>query len=161
MESAESIAGSYPGLTVKAVCADYTRPFTLPEFDANHLRRWFRRHTPDARAGTRGMVVLLDDCFTTYNNPSVGRAAHTLARGRHVFHANLEAHGGLAIGQPGTDQHRGGPFHHRDHARGREHGEPERAPHVGEQPFVDFELVRRLDPLFERRPHTRASVADT
>lgn len=47
----------------------------LPLFERDHLRRWFRRHTPDPRAGTRGKVVLLDDCFTTYNTPSVGRAA--------------------------------------------------------------------------------------
>jgi Fe-S oxidoreductase len=47
----------------------------LPTFAPDHLRRWFRRHPVDPRAGTRGTVVLLDDCFTTYNNPEVGRAA--------------------------------------------------------------------------------------
>ncbi|MDB5328440.1 MAG: L-histidine N(alpha)-methyltransferase [Phycisphaerales bacterium] len=35
MASAESIAGAYPGLPVKAVCADYTRPVTLPTFDGD------------------------------------------------------------------------------------------------------------------------------
>src|SRR5436305_6957504 len=55
--------------------AGIDRRRTLPEFDANHLRRWFRRHRSDPRAGTRGSVVLLDDCFTTYNNPAIGRAA--------------------------------------------------------------------------------------
>ncbi len=55
--------------------AGIDRRRTLPTFDSNHLRRWFRKHTPDARAGARGSVVLLDDCFTTYNSPDVGRAA--------------------------------------------------------------------------------------
>ncbi len=47
----------------------------LPTFERNHLRQWFRRHRPDPRAGSQGMVILLDDCFTTYNEPRVGRAA--------------------------------------------------------------------------------------
>ncbi len=47
----------------------------LPTYERDHLRRWFRRHRPDSRAGKHGQVILLDDCFTTYNNPSVGRAA--------------------------------------------------------------------------------------
>ena len=48
---------------------------TLPAFAPDHLRKWFKRHRPDPRAGSRGTVVLLDDCFTTYNTPDVGRAA--------------------------------------------------------------------------------------
>ncbi len=48
---------------------------TLPLFDANHLRKWFPRHVPHPKAGSRGKVVLLDDCFTTYNTPDIGRAA--------------------------------------------------------------------------------------
>ena len=55
--------------------AGIDRRRTLPTFDADHLRKWFRRHRPDPRAGTRGAVLLLDDCFTTYNTPEVGRAA--------------------------------------------------------------------------------------
>ncbi len=47
----------------------------LPLFEHNNLRRWFRRHAPDPRAGRLGKVILLDDCFTTYNSPSIGRAA--------------------------------------------------------------------------------------
>lgn len=46
----------------------------LPSFAFSHFRRWFRKHTIDPRAGSRGTVVLLDDCFTTYNTPEVGRA---------------------------------------------------------------------------------------
>jgi len=55
--------------------AGIDRRRTLPTFAFDNLRRWFRRHEPDPRAGTRGVVVLMDDCFTTYNNPQVGRAA--------------------------------------------------------------------------------------
>lgn len=47
----------------------------LPLLHAGHLRRWFARHRPDPAAGTAGGVLLLADCFTTYNEPQVGRAA--------------------------------------------------------------------------------------
>ncbi|HEV3166578.1 MAG TPA: FAD-linked oxidase C-terminal domain-containing protein [Isosphaeraceae bacterium] len=47
----------------------------MPEFAFDNLRRWFRKHQVDPRAGRRGTVVLLDDCFTTFNTPEVGRAA--------------------------------------------------------------------------------------
>jgi FAD/FMN-containing dehydrogenase/Fe-S oxidoreductase len=55
--------------------AGIDRRRSLPEFDANNFRHWFRRHAVDPRAGRLGTVVLLDDCFTTYNNPQIGRAA--------------------------------------------------------------------------------------
>src|SRR5947209_19988181 len=55
--------------------AKIDRRRTLPTFAPDNLRRWFRKHRPDARAGSRGSVILMDDCFTTYNNPRVGRAA--------------------------------------------------------------------------------------
>ncbi len=79
--------------------AGIDRRRTLPTFDANHLRRWFRRHTPDPRAGVRGTVVLLDDCFTTYNNPGVGRAAVSVleACGYRVELAGLRCCGRPAI----------------------------------------------------------------
>ncbi len=48
---------------------------TLPLFARDHFRKWFPKHAVDPRAGTRGTVVFLDDCFTTYNTPEVGRAA--------------------------------------------------------------------------------------
>src|SRR5947209_5882651 len=48
---------------------------SLPPLHADHFRRWFRRHTPDANAGSAGRVMLLDDCFTTFNEPEIGRAA--------------------------------------------------------------------------------------
>ena len=55
--------------------AGIDRRRTLPTFERDHLRKWFRRHRPDPRAGSRGSVILLDDCFTTYNAPAAGRAA--------------------------------------------------------------------------------------
>ncbi len=71
----------------------------LPSFDANHLRKWFKKHTPDPRAGSRGSVVLLDDCFTTYNTPDVGRAAVRVleASGYRVELAGLQCCGRPAI----------------------------------------------------------------
>jgi Fe-S oxidoreductase len=51
---------------------DRRRP--LPEFHRNHLRRWFKRRTrPDVPG--RDRVILFDDCFATFNEPNVGRAA--------------------------------------------------------------------------------------
>ena len=48
---------------------------TLPTFAFMNLRRWFATHKPDPRAGSLGSVILMDDCFTTYNNPEVGISA--------------------------------------------------------------------------------------
>ncbi|MFO0951016.1 MAG: FAD-linked oxidase C-terminal domain-containing protein [Isosphaeraceae bacterium] len=79
--------------------AGIDRRRTLPTFERDHLRRWFRRHSPDPRAGTRGTVVLLDDCFTTFNNPRVGRAAVTVleAAGYRVELAGLHCCGRPAV----------------------------------------------------------------
>jgi FAD/FMN-containing dehydrogenase/Fe-S oxidoreductase len=52
---------------------DYRR--SLPPLFVRHFRRWFVRHRPDPAAGSRGRVLLLADCFTTYNEPAIGRAA--------------------------------------------------------------------------------------
>jgi FAD/FMN-containing dehydrogenase/Fe-S oxidoreductase len=51
---------------------------SLPELHAQHFRRWFARHRPAPTAGEKGTVVLLDDCFTTFNEPDIGRAAVTV-----------------------------------------------------------------------------------
>jgi Fe-S oxidoreductase len=48
---------------------------SLPLLYRQHFRRWFAQHTPDAAAGRNGRVLLLADCFTTYNEPNIGRAA--------------------------------------------------------------------------------------
>jgi FAD/FMN-containing dehydrogenase/Fe-S oxidoreductase len=47
---------------------------SLPFFHWEHFRRWFRRRADRSRSG-KSPVILLDDCFTTYNEPSIGRAA--------------------------------------------------------------------------------------
>ncbi len=79
--------------------AGIDRRRTLPEFDAANFRRWFRRHSVDDRAGRRGTVVLLDDCFTTYNNPEIGQAAVQVleASGYRVELAGLTCCGRPAI----------------------------------------------------------------
>jgi Fe-S oxidoreductase len=93
-------------LLEKTIGVDRRR--TLPLFERDHLRRWFKRHAPDPRAGTRGTVVLLDDCFTTYNNPSVGRAAVKVleASGYRVELAGLQCCGRPAISKGLLDRGR-------------------------------------------------------
>ncbi len=53
--------------------AGIDRRRSLPEVHANHLRRWFAARKPRA-AGAR-KVLLFDDCFTTFNEPAIGKAA--------------------------------------------------------------------------------------
>jgi Fe-S oxidoreductase len=48
---------------------------SLPPLRRDHFRHWFARHRPAAEADSRGRVLLLDDCFNTFNEPDVGRAA--------------------------------------------------------------------------------------
>ena len=48
---------------------------SLPPFARQTFREWFGRRVPDARSGSRGAVILLDDCFLNHNYPEVGRAA--------------------------------------------------------------------------------------
>ena len=88
---------AFKWLLEKAAGIDRRR--TLPTFARDHFRKWFRRHRADARAGTRGTVVLLDDCFTTYNNPEVGIAAVRVleAAGYRVELAGLACCGRPAI----------------------------------------------------------------
>lgn len=49
---------------------------SLPELHREHFRAWFaarrQSHTP---ANPTRRVILLDDCFTTYQEPQIGRAA--------------------------------------------------------------------------------------
>jgi Fe-S oxidoreductase len=73
--------------------AGIDRRRSLPELHRDHLRRWFHR-TRNGERGTRNddpssvprsafpvprsSVLLLDDCFTTYQEPHIGRSAVTL-----------------------------------------------------------------------------------
>ena len=88
---------AFKWLLEKLIHVDRRR--TLPSFDSNHLRKWFKRHQAHAKAGTRGTVLLLDDCFTTYNTPDVGRAAVRVleAAGYRVELAGLSCCGRPAI----------------------------------------------------------------
>jgi FAD/FMN-containing dehydrogenase/Fe-S oxidoreductase len=78
--------------------AGIDRRRALPPFARDNLRRWFRRRM-NAVASERGTVLLLDDCFTTYNDPDVGRAAVRVleASGYRVELAGLECCGRAAI----------------------------------------------------------------
>jgi FAD/FMN-containing dehydrogenase/Fe-S oxidoreductase len=58
-------------LLEKAAGIDRRR--SLPPLHADHLRRWFGKRPRAAAGGPK--VLLLDDCFTTFNEPEVGRAA--------------------------------------------------------------------------------------
>jgi FAD/FMN-containing dehydrogenase/Fe-S oxidoreductase len=55
--------------------AGIDRRRSLPRLHADHFRRWFERHAPAPSAGRCGRVLLLDDCFTTFHEPGIGRAA--------------------------------------------------------------------------------------
>jgi Fe-S oxidoreductase len=70
--------------------AGIDRRRSLPEWHRDHFRRWFAGRTRSVSDGVRGThpvadapgspkrVVLLDDCFTTFQEPNIGRAAVTL-----------------------------------------------------------------------------------
>jgi len=56
--------------------AGLDRRRSLPPLHADHLRRWFfRRMKQKSPSDHPSKVLLLDDCFTTFNEPEVGRAA--------------------------------------------------------------------------------------
>ncbi len=55
--------------------AGIDRRRSLPPLHRDHFRKWLGRHQRSAKASPRGRVLLLDDCFTTFNEPEVGRAA--------------------------------------------------------------------------------------
>jgi Fe-S oxidoreductase len=58
--------------------AGIDRRRSLPPVYADHFRRWFPRRSRASQPPTRGTVLLLDDCFTTFNEPEVGRAGVTV-----------------------------------------------------------------------------------
>jgi FAD/FMN-containing dehydrogenase/Fe-S oxidoreductase len=47
----------------------------LPRFHRQDLRRWFRRRPAPARPASQGELIFLADSFTTFTEPSAGRAA--------------------------------------------------------------------------------------
>jgi FAD/FMN-containing dehydrogenase/Fe-S oxidoreductase len=68
-------------LLEKAAGIDRRR--SMPPLHRDHFRRWFARHQAESRKQRaeggklpeRGRVLLLDDCFTTFNEPEIGQAA--------------------------------------------------------------------------------------
>jgi FAD/FMN-containing dehydrogenase/Fe-S oxidoreductase len=58
--------------------AGIDRRRTLPHWHRDHFRRWFARRPQNASTRTGPRVVLLDDCFTTFQEPQIGRAAVAL-----------------------------------------------------------------------------------
>jgi Fe-S oxidoreductase len=88
--------------------AGIDRRRVLPAFARDDFRKWFRRHQAGLRAGARGAVVLLDDCFTTYNSPEVGVSAVRVleAAGYRVALAGLPCCGRPAISKGMLDRAR-------------------------------------------------------
>ena len=121
---------------------------------ANHLRKLVPPPRPDPRAGSRGRVVLLDDCFTTYNTPNVGRAAVRVleAAGYRVELAGLPCCGRPAISKGlvtlGRDLARENVERLAPHAR---RGVPDRRLRA-ELPADPGRRVPRLPPRTRRRP---------
>jgi FAD/FMN-containing dehydrogenase/Fe-S oxidoreductase len=67
--------------------AGIDRRRSLPDLHRDHFRRWFgrrnrggeaKRHAAGATKVDRTPVLLLDDCFTTFNEPEIGRSAVTV-----------------------------------------------------------------------------------
>jgi len=58
--------------------AGIDRRRSLPELHRIHFRKWFHRRGNSGRTPTARRVVLLDDCFTTFQEPQIGKAAVTL-----------------------------------------------------------------------------------
>lgn len=64
---------------------------SLPQFQLLNFPHWFSRHKPHPAAGTRGHVVLLDDCLTSYCEPGINQSAVELLEqaGYQVHRAGL------------------------------------------------------------------------
>lgn len=53
----------------------FDRRRSLPEFHRQHFRKWFTNREKPISKDPRRRVLLLDDCFTTFQEPQIGRAA--------------------------------------------------------------------------------------
>ena len=77
---------------------------TLPSFVGyQNFRRWFGSHQQTTRNAHQslGKVILLDDCFTTFNHPEIGRSAVTLLEAAGY---EVELVGGLCCGRPAVSK---------------------------------------------------------
>jgi FAD/FMN-containing dehydrogenase/Fe-S oxidoreductase len=69
-------------------CVGIDRRRSLPEWHRDHFRKWFSRRAGSATLSSRKhgegptptdrRVVLLDDCFTTFQEPQIGQTAVTV-----------------------------------------------------------------------------------
>jgi Fe-S oxidoreductase len=89
------LAGRRPTRWMLSRFAGIDRRRSLPRLHGDHFRRWFARHRRRTRQqGKR--VILFDDCFTTFNEPQVGRAAvRVLERAGYT----VELAGGVCCGR--------------------------------------------------------------
>ncbi len=112
-----------PWLAEKLFGIDRRRPW--PRFERNHFSRWFRARrlpaplSPGGKGAggegvgvsqpSRGPIVLLDDCLTSYCEPQVNRAAVAVleAAGYEVHLAGLECCGRAAISKGLLERARG------------------------------------------------------
>ena len=76
---------------------DRRRPLPIPV--RGHFRKWFARRRAPADSASRGKVVLLDDCLTSYCEPNVNRSAVEVleSAGYEVQLAGLECCGRALI----------------------------------------------------------------
>lgn len=84
--------GHIPGLRwMMELATGIDRRRSLPQFHRRHFRKWFERHEQHPQAGSRGDVVLLDDCLTSYCEPQINRSAVELLEqaGYRVHRAGL------------------------------------------------------------------------
>ncbi len=81
--------------------AGFDRRRPLPRFVRQHFSKWFYKRTKDSGAApaTRGPIVLMDDCLTSFCEPQVNRAAVAVleAAGYEVHLAGLVCCGRAAI----------------------------------------------------------------
>jgi Fe-S oxidoreductase len=84
--------GKIPPLRwIMGLLSGIDRRRSLPQFYRRHFRRWFGRHQEHPQAGSRGDVVLLDDCLTSYCEPQINQSAVELLEqaGYRVHRAGL------------------------------------------------------------------------
>lgn len=88
------------GLLEKVAGIDRRR--TLPAFAGRaNLRTWFSQRKPEIPQPGGRKIILLDDCFTTFNHPEVGRAAVRLLEKAGY---EIELVGGLCCGRPAVSK---------------------------------------------------------
>lgn len=63
------------GLPVNKPLLGFHRQRVLPKLSPVKLSRWFKGRTPHPNAGTAGHIIILNDLFSEYYEPQVGRSA--------------------------------------------------------------------------------------